>query len=294
VSETFDLDWLDRREGFDAIARDIDLAEHLARALPARPRLLDLGAGTGSLFRWLAPIIHRAQAWTLVDADAGLIDEAFEAIAAFGAEIGLTITFPSRRTLLLHAPGGAWRVEGLVADLRGSPGNLPLINADAVVNSALCDLVSEAWITGMAAAIAARKIPFYAALNVTGRDVFSPPCRGDAEVARGFRRDQSRDKGFSGRALGPTAPALIASAFGALGYEVATARSDWHVPRQASGMAADLAEGHAQAAARMERRAQPRIQGWYEARMRQAMQGRLSVRIGHRDVLALPPGSAAA
>lgn len=294
MSETFDAEWLDQREGFDAVSRDFGLAELLAQALPARPRLLDLGAGTGSLFRWLAPIIHRAQAWTLVDADPRLIEEAFEAIAGFGAEIGLTLTFPSRRVLLLHAPGGAWRVEGLVADLRGSPANLPLVNADAVVNSALCDLVSQEWVTRMAEAVAVRKIPFYAALNVTGRDVFSPPWPGDAEVARGFRRDQARDKGFGGRALGPMAPAALAAAFAARGYSVATAPSDWHIPRQAPGMAADLAEGHAGAAARRERRAQPRIQAWYEARTRQAMEGRLSVRVGHRDVLALPPGPATA
>ncbi|WP_431284168.1 class I SAM-dependent methyltransferase [Humitalea sp. 24SJ18S-53] len=288
MTEAFDGDWLDQREPFDAMARDIDLAVRLADALPARPRILDLGAGTGSLFRWLAPLIGRAQAWTLVDADIRLIERAFDTIADRADEIGLTVTMPGRRTMLVHAPGGAWRIEGLIADLNGAPGNLPLVNADAVVNSALCDLVSEDWVQRMAAGLAVRRIPFYAALNVSGRDVFTPPHRADALVARGFRRDQLRDKGFSGRALGPAAPAAIAAAFAARGFAVATAPSDWRIPRQASAMAADLATGHTDAAMQQEHRHRAAIGAWEAARLRQAMEGRLSVRVGHRDVLALP------
>jgi hypothetical protein len=47
MAESFDGDWLDLREPFDAAARDPGLATRLAAALPARPRILDLGAGTG-------------------------------------------------------------------------------------------------------------------------------------------------------------------------------------------------------------------------------------------------------
>ena len=66
MAESFDGDWLDLREPFDAKARDPGLAAILAGALPPRPRILDLGAGTGSLLRWLGHFIGRAQAWTLV------------------------------------------------------------------------------------------------------------------------------------------------------------------------------------------------------------------------------------
>src|SRR5689334_21010458 len=182
----FDLDWLDLREPFDALARSEALAEALIAALPARPRLLDLGAGTGSLLRWLAPRIHRAQAWTLVDASREMTEAAFDTIADRAEEIGLKVTFPNRRTLLVHAPGGAWRVEALIADLADAPHNLPLHNADAVLSSALCDLVSTPWLEGMAAAL---RVPFYAALCVDGREGFTPPHPADSRVAAGFRRD---------------------------------------------------------------------------------------------------------
>ena len=297
MAEAFDRDWLDLREPFDALARDEALAARLLARLPARPRLMDLGAGTAGLFRWLAPRIGRAQAWTLVDADREMAEAAFDTIADRAESVGLRVTFPSRRTLLVHAPGGAWRVEALVADLAEAPANLPLREADAVVNSALCDLVSRPWIERMAAAL---RVPFYAALCVDGRDRFSPPHPADASVTRDFRRDQRREKGFGGAALGAAAPAVIAEAFGARGFAVERAASDWVVRGRGSappGLSLDaaapflsrLVAGRASAAvsagpARDARRAS----AWGEARQEQIARRGLGARIGHRDVLALP------
>lgn len=297
LPESFRLDWLDLREPFDAWARSEALAAALLARLPTRPRLLDLGAGTGSLFRWLAPRIGRAQAWTLVDADREMTEAAFDTIADRAEAVGLKVTFPARRTLLVHAPGGAWRVEALIADLADAPGNLPLQNADAVLSSALVDLVSRRWLEGMAAVL---RVPFYAALCVDGREGFTPPHAGDAWVAAGFRRDQRRDKGFLGVALGPLAPGGIAEVFAARGFAVESAVSDWVVRsrggeplpgarNQAARFLTELVLGHAEAAARQDRRNAGRIEAWREARLDQIADRRLNVRVGHRDVLALPP-----
>ena len=293
---SFTLDWLDLREPFDAFARSADLAAALIARLPARPRLLDLGAGTGSLLRWLAPRIGRAQVWTLVDADRELLEAAFDTIADRAEQVGYTVTSPNRRTLLVHAPGGAWRVETLVADLAEAPANLPLQNADAVLSSALCDLVSRAWVERMAARL---RLPFYAALCVDGRESFAPPHPMDAHVAAGFRRDQARDKGFRGQALGPRAPAVIAEVFAARGFAVEAAPSDWAIRargpvqhptlRDSAGrFLTELVLGHAEAAGRQDRRGDARIEAWMDARLDQVAGKRLAARIGHRDVLALP------
>ena len=289
MAEGFDGDWLDLREPYDAAARDMELAMRLAVALPARPRLLDLGSGTGSLIRWLAHFIDRAQAWTMVDADPELMSRAFDTIAERAEAVGVAATFPGKKTLLVHAPGGAWRIEGMLADLAEAPDMLPLDRVDAVVSTALCDLVSQGWVDRMAAACAARRLPFYAALNVTGRERFAPPHRADALVMRGFRRDQRRDKGFGGTALGPAAPAALAAAFAAQGYTVHRAPSDWVIDRRARLFAQEIATGHATAALAWERRGAAAIEDWIGARRAQAADGVLSVRIGHQDLLALPP-----
>ena len=58
--------------------------------------------------------------------------------------------------------------------------------------------------------------------------------RADVLVMRGFRRDQARDKGFGGVALGTAAPAAITEAFEAHGYTVHRAPSDWVVDRRSA------------------------------------------------------------
>jgi SAM-dependent methyltransferase len=284
VTESFDGDWLDRREPADARARDMRLALMLSDALPKRPHLIDLGAGTGSLFRWMAPLIGRAQAWTLVDADRDLLDRAFETIAERAEDVGFRISAPAKRTLLVHTPAGAWRIEGLVVDLADAPHGLPLDKADAVVCTALCDLVSRHWVRRMAKKL---RVPFYAALNVDGRDRFLPPHPVDRAIAAGFRRDQGRDKGFDGPALGPDATRAMAEAFRKRGFGVTTAPSPWRLGRGDTGMLIDLVQVHAGAAA-AHRPRDAGVAAWRAARLRQASVGRLAARIGHSDLLALP------
>ena len=65
--------WLDLREPADAAARSRDLVEHVRRQLPAAGRLVihDLACGSGSMGRWLAPLLPGPQLWVMHDRDAG-------------------------------------------------------------------------------------------------------------------------------------------------------------------------------------------------------------------------------
>jgi hypothetical protein len=282
MSEGFDAGWLDLRAPFDAAARSTALADALVATLPARPKLLDLGAGTGALFRWLAPRIGRAQAWTLFDADGDLLDEAFDAIADWADENGWAVTTPGR-AMLVHTPGGAWRVEAVVGNL-AAVSTLPLAGHDAVVNTALCDLVSARWAVTLAARL---KKPFYAALMVDGRTDWRPRHPHDALVARAFRRDQARDKGL-GLALGHRAPAVLAETFAAAGFHVRTAPSDWRIGPASIPMLAAMARGDADAAARALPTRAWDILEWRAARLQQAARRRARLTLGHRDLLAIP------
>jgi hypothetical protein len=113
---------------------------------------------------------------------------------------------------------------------------------------------------------------------VDGRDAWLPHHPSDARVRAAFRRDQQRDKGF-GPALGIAAPAFALRALAARGFVTASAPSDWRIPRTALRMQRALIEGRGMGDAT-----------WQEARLRQAMRSRLAITIGHRDILAFPPG----
>jgi hypothetical protein len=283
MTETFDSHWLALREPFDRRARSTALATRLAQALPANPWLIDLGAGTASLFRFLAPLIGGAQSWTFVDSDSALLDAAFSVTADWAMTRGHRITHTDS-TLRIHTPAGIWQMDGEIHDLANMPGDLPLREADAVVCSALLDLVSQNWIERFSRTL---RVPFLAALSVDGRDAWLPHHQADALIRAGFRRDQARDKGF-GRALGPAAPAVAMRLLAARGFHLLSAPSDWIIPRPALAMAHALIGGTATAARSALPAHRAAIAAWEAARHRQSMISRVAIRIGHRDILALP------
>ena len=136
---------------------------------------------------------------------------------------------------------------------------------------------------------AATRGPVLACLNVDGHDAMRPPHAADRAVTTGFRRDQARDKGF-GPALGRHAAAAFRAAFTASGFAVTTASSPWRIPAEAAAMLTALVDGHAAAAALRLPAARGAIAHWQRTRLRQIAAGRLAIRVGHRDVLALPHG----
>src|SRR5947209_2715209 len=68
--------WLALREPADAAARSPELAERLERRLSSAGRRVihDLGGGTGSMGRWLAPRLPGPQHWVVHDRDADLLE----------------------------------------------------------------------------------------------------------------------------------------------------------------------------------------------------------------------------
>jgi hypothetical protein len=150
----------------------------------------------------------------------------------------------------------------------------------------LLDLVSPTWLSHLFDSL---RVPFLAFLTADGRDSWQPGHPTDALVRSAFRRDQRRDKGF-GRALGTAAASVALHTLDARGFATASAPSDWRVPRTALRMQRALIDGAADAARSASPAHHRAITLWQKARLRQAMRGRLAIRIGHRDILALPLG----
>jgi hypothetical protein len=278
--QQFSAEWLTLREPFDRAARSLRLAKRFADMLPRRPRILDLGGGTGSMFRFLAPIVGRGQDWALLDADGSLLDEAFGRTSAWARSQGFAAT-AIRDALHVSTPRGLWRMHVVQHDLgiRPLPAEDWQAQHDAIVCSALLDLVSAAWLRRLRSAAS---VPVLACLTADGRDVWRPRHRYDAIVRTGFRRDMRRDKGLG--------PALGTDAVRGVTRFAASAASDWQIPSAALRMQRTLIDATADAA-RAATPAQMRaITEWQEARLRQALRGRLAITIGHRDILLLPQG----
>lgn len=250
---SFSAEWLALREPADHAARDTGLLSAAGQVLKGRPSplIVDLGCGTGSNLRALAPHAPADARIRLVDRDPGLLKHAREAAERHGAET----------------------VE---ADLAGDL--VPLLsNADLVTGSALLDLCSAEWLDRLICAAPDNAIHYYA-LSYDGREHRAPQSPRDRGVHAAFLRHQQRDKGL-GPALGPMAAIHLAAALTAKGYTVQTARSDWRLTSDSHGNLIEvLDDGIAHAAAE---------EGADVAEWRKT--SRTDVVIGHVDLLALPP-----
>jgi SAM-dependent methyltransferase len=287
--ERFDADWLALREPFDAAARERS-ARLLRPLLPRRPasgpwRVIDLGCGTGANLRWLAPRLGGPQQWLVVDRDAALL-RSWSTQPGFRPQPG--------GVLLRDDPGGALQVLRRQADLNTGLAHLPWQAAQLVTASALLDLAGAAWLQRLAARAARSRTALFFALNVDGRHRWQPADTDDAHVARRFAEHQRRDKGL-GPALGPQAAFTLAQQLRERGWRVQLARSDWwvqpvqsdEVPSRAEAMQRAMATGMARAAAEQAPEEAARVRAWQERRLAQAGHGAL--RVGHVDLLALPP-----
>src|SRR5262245_3364562 len=127
----FSAEWLALREPADHAARAERLAGDVADAVGGGDvlRVLDLGSGTGSNLRYLAPRLPRPQQWILVDRDAELL-----AAARRGVPHGIDADV---RQLDLR-------------DLEGEDVRSSLEGRALVTASALLDFVSAAWLDALA------------------------------------------------------------------------------------------------------------------------------------------------
>lgn len=264
VSASFSTEWLTLREHYDAHSRNRDLVERLDLSTTFRPALsiLDLGAGTGSMMRYLAPHLRPPQHWLLADHDGALLAQA-------------------------EPPGLAVTAETLVADLVLDLDDLPWEDVDIVTTSALLDLVSDHWLVQLHERCLDADAALYACLNYDGRMVWTPADPDDAWITDLFNRHQITDKGF-GAALGPASADVAADLFRHANWLVETGPSDWRLKPADTDIQQMLIAGIADAATNVDPDSASRIADWQDRRRRLIGDKQSSMTVGHTDILALP------
>lgn len=289
----FTADWLALREPLDQAARPVALVQRLAARMPRERAVsvVDLGCGTGSNLRALAPLLPVPQTWRCIDRDPLLLRELPHRVRPWAEAAGLVQRWENAdaTVLSLDAPDGfRYRVRLELRDLAASAADLDLAGVDLLTCSALMDLVSAAWLTTVARAAVASGATFYAALTYTGAVDFTPVDPLDDEVNGLVNLHQRGDKGF-GPALGPDAPQVMADAFHALGWQVTTEPSDWDAGPETVRFQRALIDDYARAAAAVappDRR--PALAEWRARRLNAVDRGHGRLRVGHVDLLAHP------
>jgi hypothetical protein len=275
---SFSPEWLALREPVDhrSIAKDLraQVAAHLSGALPAR--IMDMGCGSGSNLRALADHLGPEQRWTLVDWDEDLLAHARHALSAWGEGAQ-----DHDGALVIHR--GARRIEVTFerADLARDVAQALARPLDLVTAAAFFDLVSESWMAGFAAALAARKTPLYTTLTYNGVERWSPMHVADEAMLQAFHAHQHSDKGF-GPAAGPDAANALAACLSRNGFEVAQSPSPWTMDRADARLMTELAQGAAGAVRETGRVGEGDVSSWLDAR-----RNATGCEIGHTDIFAV-------
>ncbi|WP_420791560.1 methyltransferase domain-containing protein [Actinomycetospora straminea] len=261
-------DWLALRENADAEARAVDLVEELRAGHPAPGRILDLGAGTGSMARWLAPRLPGPQHWVLADRDAGLLAHVADSLPP-RARDGSPITSEVRELDVTTLTA---------ADLAG---------VDLVTASALLDLLTADEIDAVAAACVGAGVAALLTLSVTGQVRLEPAEPRDVAIAAAFDAHQQRT--VDGRALlGPRAPTVAEEAFARHGAHIRSRASPWHLGLDDVDLVVAWLQGWVAAAVAQDPDLARHADAYLARRLEAAEQGRLRVTVGHLDLLALP------
>jgi hypothetical protein len=249
----FSESWLTLREPADAAARSKDLVA----LLPGPIRTIrDLGCGTGSLGRWLAPQLDGPQHWIMADRDPALLEHA-----------AASMRFPGVT------------VETALGDVTALTAN-DLDGTDLVTCSALLDLLTAGEVAGLATVLAASKTPALFTLSVAGEVTLDPPLPEDATVGEAFNAHQRRTIGGR-RLLGPDAPAAAREAFERAGATVITRSSPWRLGPESAALTAEWLRGWVGAAA--EQRPDLRFDDYLDTRRGNVP----NATIGHVDLLAI-------
>jgi hypothetical protein len=262
--------WLALREPADAEARARDLAAALERALPASGlRVIhDLGCGSGSMGRWLAPLLTGPQHWVLHDRDADLLALATTDLPGPAAD-GTPVTVEAKRTDLARMQA---------SDLAG---------ATLITASALLDMLTADELDRLAGLCTAAGCPVLLTLSVIGSVEIAPADPLDRRVAAAFDAHQRRTTD-RGRLLGPDAVDFAAQAFRRLGAEVLVRPSPWQLGPAHSALAAEWFTGWVGAACEQEVELAAQCEPYARRRLEQASAGELAVTVGHADLLVLP------
>ncbi|MYW16699.1 methyltransferase domain-containing protein, partial [Streptomyces sp. SID2955] len=263
-------EWLQLRESADAAARARELLDPLRVRLSGDPgrdggrAVHDLGCGTGSMGRWLAPRLDGAQHWVLHDRDPYLLHFAAAASPRAAAD-GSRVTAETRRG----------DVSRLTPDA--------LTGASLVTASALLDVLTREQIEALADACTGAGCPALLTLSVAGRVEIGPGDPLDAEIAEAFNAHQRRDG-----LLGPDAVTVACEAFSARGATVRLHPSPWRLGPEEAALTEQWLRGWVGAAVEQRPELRGPAEPYLKARLAACAAGTLRVTVHHTDLLALP------
>jgi SAM-dependent methyltransferase len=287
---SFSTDWLSLREGADHRSRNPVLQDQVLRYLEVIGNLksdpihiVDLGSGTGSNLRALAPLIQHNQKWVLIDYDPLLLKAAREKICVW-ADSNTDRAHNNHLDNDVNGPVTLVKnnyeitVHFLQKDLARNLQPELFESADLITAAAFFDLVALDWLVQFCKVL---KTSLYTVLTYNGEETWLPSDPRDTEILEAFHHHQGSDKGF-GKALGPSAFKTMEQLLKKEGFHVETGSSPWILNPNDASLIQELAVGTAKAAAETQLVSNEIAKQWGEQRAKSQY-----CEIGHDDLFAI-------
>lgn len=260
--------WLELREPIDGRSRASSLIPVLEPLLPTTGvlRIHDLGSGTGSMRRWLAPQLRGPQTWVEHDRDPDLLRRGPQEPPTHSRD-GFPVTVHTRTSDL-----------EFLDDLE---------DASLVTASALLDVLTLASLQNLTRLVSRTGAPCLLTLSVVGRVVLRPPDPMDNGVQSAFNAHQQRMTAI-GSLLGPEAVSVAAHLFDESRMNVRVQPSPWHLGPECPDVLDAWLDGWVGAAREHDPGLDEGADAYRARRQRQTDAGQLHAVVHHVDLLAWP------
>jgi hypothetical protein len=253
----------------------VPLVTELRRRLRTDAPLVvhDLGCGTGSMMRWLAPLLFGPQRWTAHDRDEELL-AVLSASAPVRDSEGMPVTVD------IHPCDLAQLHPGELAD------------ASLITASAVLDIMSVTELERLVEICLAVGCPALLALSVTGRVELRPRDPRDERIQHAFNAHQRRITSDGRRLSGPDTVSTATTLFTHRGATVLSAPSVWRLGASDDALINEWLSGWVGAACEQDPALAGSADDYLQRRMSALAEGHLDVMVHHRDLLIVPPPEA--
>ena len=190
----FENSWLFQREKIDNLSKNISIINKINRVLKNYDeiRIIDLGTGTGSNFRYLSKKIKfKNQYWTLMDLSKSSLNEAKKT----------SVTNNKIQKIILKHDDIIKNIDKHNFD-----------NYEIVTGSAFLDIMPVDWFKKFYTKNRNTKLVYFS-INYDGYFKFYPKHKLDKDVLQLFNNDQKSKKNNKTRAVGPDCSNIINSWF---------------------------------------------------------------------------------
>ncbi|MDC0232982.1 class I SAM-dependent methyltransferase [Pelagibacteraceae bacterium] len=190
----FENSWLFQREKIDNLSKNIFIIKKINSVLKNydKIRIIDLGTGTGSNFRYLSKKIKfKNQSWTLMDLSKSSLKEAKKTIVA---------NIKIKKIIFKH--------DDIIKNIQ----QYNFKYYDLVTGSAFLDIMPVDWFKKFYTQNKNTKLVYFS-INYDGYFKFYPKHKLDRRVLQLFNNDQKSKKNNKTRAVGPHCSNIINSFF---------------------------------------------------------------------------------